>query len=389
MVNSCYSLKNLLMVLVVLIFGCKTGRYFNQDHTADTNNQKTKQSEILATKAALCRKDNKLWHEETSTCVDAKTFCGFKKAEGYIFQDDLCLSPEQQCLLEKGSEWVDGICKSARVICEEKTDGSRFVNGTCLSPKEFCKSKGEHYIWSESRNECELQGFLNYCQDPSISQTASLTVLELRRFAKAGLQLERQASCSETHSYLKSINQLRLVYDQGDKNSVRIQDAFPLIEFSQLTQLELTNQGISDLSPLAFLADLEYLDLQNNELNDLSPLAGLLQLKFLFLGYNRNIISISSLKNLKKIEVLQIFSATISNLSPLEQLKSLKRLSLRDNPISSVYYLRLLENLELDGGLDLIYTNIARLPLEKRNQQNCPTIGDISEAVKKFCLTAP
>ena len=374
------------MILLFISYACKT---FKQDHTADTNNKETQESEILATKAAICEQNGKLWDAETSSCIDAKTFCALKQDEGYIYQNDLCLSPEQQCLLEKGSAWVDGVCKTASVICEEKPDGSKFVNGVCLNPEEFCKSKGEHYVWSSENKECGLRGFLNYCQDPAVSNSAFITVLELKKVAKTGLNLQRDATCSETYNYLKEQNQLRIVYDKADKNSVRFSNIYPLAEFQQLKQLELTNQRISDLLPLSYLTGLEYLDLQNNEIYDLNHLSGLLQLKFLFLGYNRSILSLDGLKNLSKLEVLELFGATISNLSPLEQLKNLRRISLRDNPINSIYYLRLLEKLDQDNGLDLLYTNIARLPLSERTQENCPTLGDISEAVRKFCQTAP
>ncbi|MFK7826918.1 MAG: leucine-rich repeat domain-containing protein [Oligoflexales bacterium] len=383
------SLVGKLILLVFISYACKADRFFNQNHTADTNNKETKPADILATKAAICRQNDKLWDVETSTCVDAKTYCSLNEGKGYVYQNELCLSPEQQCLLEKGSEWIEGVCKSASVICEEKTDGSKFINGTCLNPEEFCKTKGKHYVWSSKNQECGLRGFLNYCQDPSVSDTAFVTVLELKKIAQSGLNLQRTTTCSEAYDYLKEVKELRLIHDKENGNSVRIVDLFPLVEFRQLKQIEFTNQGIADLLPLSFLSELEYLDLQNNEISNLVPLNGLLRLKFLFLGYNRSILSIGGLENLKNLEVLELYGATISNLGPLEQLKKLKRISLRDNPISSVYYLRLLENLDKDSGLDLLYTNIARLPLKDRNQQNCPSQGNISEAVKKFCLTPP
>ncbi|NRA47059.1 MAG: hypothetical protein HRU09_19085 [Oligoflexales bacterium] len=378
-----------VVVVALLSYGCKADRFLNQDHTLDTNTRTTEQSEILATKAAICREDDKLWDTDTNTCMDAKSFCKLKETEGYVYQNELCLSPEQQCLLAKGSEWVDGVCKSASVVCEEKSDGSTFVNGTCLNPEEFCKSKGEHYVWSTRNNECGLRGFLNYCQDPSVSESAFTTVLELKKIAKTGLGLQRSPTCSESFEFLKGLEQLRLVHDNKRQDSIRIRDLYPLIEFNGIKQLELTNQGINDLMPLSYLTQLEYLDLQNNELDELVYVSGLVKLRYLFLGYNRSILSLGGLENLKNLEVLELFGATISNLSPLEQLKNLRRLSLRDNPINSVYYLRLMEKLDIEDGLDLLYTNISRLPLAQRNEQNCPSKGNISEALKKFCQTEP
>ena len=385
----CIGLPRAVIFMVLLSYGCKTDRFFNQDHTADTNNRPTEQSEILDTKAALCRENDKLWDTESGTCLDAKTFCTLKEEEGYIYQNELCLSPEQQCLLARGSEWIDGVCKSASVVCNERNDGSTYVGGECLNPQEHCLSKGEHYVWSTENNECGLRGFLSYCQDPSVSETAFVTILELKKIARVGLNLQRDPTCSEAYNHLKGLEKLRLVYNDSNVNSVRINDAFPFVEFQNIKQLELTNQGLSDLLPLSFLTKLEYLDLQNNEVSDLMPLSGLIQLRYLFLGYNRSILSLAGLEALKNLNVLEVFGGTVSDLSHLEQLKNLSRLSLRDNPINSIYYLRLLKNLTTDGGLDLLYTNIARLPLSQRNEQNCPTRGDISDAVKVFCITPP
>lgn len=365
-----------------LLLSCKT-KFFGDDHILDTNTKDTKDEEIDRAKSHNCYKDGKIWEKESDECVQAQKYCMNRK-DGSIWQNGLCLSLEDQCLLEKGAKWTSQGCRSAKLVCEVDSRGV-LLDGNCLTNKEYCNYQGVHYHWAED-NTCKLKGFLELCQQKGLDHKLDRTINILAGYVKNELSLIGRPSCLQMQGHLKSETSIKIIYDERNPGFGQIEDAYPLRDFTQLKHLELTNNKITDITPLTSLKNLNYLDLQNNSLKDLSPLAQLTNLKELHLGYNRDIVTITPLKDLKNIQKLYLFGAKITQLEPLEKLTHLTYLSLRDNPVSNIYPLRFLKQLNV---LDLKYTPISRTALIDRDEKICPIQGDISQAIKDFCRTPP
>lgn len=371
-------------LLLILFMNCKQQNIFRGKSSGENNTEPVSEADLDRGKRLSCRKEGKIWNDQSRSCMSEKEFC-LSKQDGSIWRtvgdSFTCLSKRDQCLLETGSEWTGTVCLSAREICEKNNDGSKFTDGVCLTPEGSCLKRGYHYKWSSSEQSCELRTFLDYCRDQKPEEATLLTVREIRRVATVTLELTEEASCQQTKDWLSTSDSLRLL-DTRDR--LLLTDIYPIAEFVQLERLELTNNRIKDIYPLSRLINLEFLDLQNNQvLTFLDDLAGLEKLRYLFLGYNR-IIDLSPLASLKNLRMLSLFDNQISELSPLEGLSNLEALHLKSNPIRSLYPLRNLHKLtELDIGL----TPVGRgdIPL---TETNCPKEGKISETIRNFCEQA-
>lgn len=152
-----------------------------------------------------------------------------------------------------------------------------------------------------------------------------------------------------------------------------LSDISPLAELTELTHLNLHTNWISDISPLRELSKLVDLRIAENPLTDISPLSGLTELRVLrmhrhgdFIGgqnprthmgatgllFTNAVTDISPLANLTKLVDLNIHTQDISDLTPLRGLTSLLELRLAGNSFTDLSPLRgltTLEYLELTG----------------------------------------
>lgn len=371
-----------VMLIILLLTGsaCKQNSGFRDQHSADTNTGDLNQSDVEKGQALLCRKSGKIWDTKKKSCVGQQEFCT-SKGDGSVWQQiegkDVCLSQRDQCLIEKGAEWKDDKCHSARELCDARNDGSQFVDGVCLTPEAVCLAQGYHYKWTD-QGECRLKQFMEYCQDKDILGDTEKTIVEIKRISAVALKIQGRSSCQQAYDWLLKQTELRLL---DTKDQLQLTDIYPLAEFTNITQLELTNNRIEDVFPLGKLINLKFLDLQNNKvLKNLDGLSGLENLEYLFLGYNK-VNSLKPLENLKKLKYLSIFDNQINDLSPLKSLTALETLHLKSNPVRSLEDIRNLTNLNT--------LNIKFTPLEvgdePLNETNCPKEGKISPAVKSFC----
>ena len=187
-------------------------------------------------------------------------------------------------------------------------------------------------------------------------------------------------------SNLRGIENLRrLVAVELQDN--KIEDLAPLGELSKLTELNLSNNGITDLEAVNFDSlsglPLRSLSLQNNvvksedgdqvRLSDVSLVNELNTLEALDLR-NNHVADISPLSDLNHLQILDLRENLIEDLSPLQNLTSLIELNLRANlikdlsPLSelnSLIYLNVHSNTAIDtieplAGLQNLHTLIMR-----------------------------
>ncbi len=183
---------------------------------------------------------------------------------------------------------------------------------------------------------------------------------------------DRDQSCQNKKAQEKTIEALRKIGDLTDKQKT---DCTALGKYiAQATSLTLMFRGLETLEPLNLFNHFEELYLLGNNLQDdkkghgvsaLLPLSGMKKLTTLFLNKN-GIINLGPLSGLVNLETLHLAANNISDLSPLTKLNKLRNLNIDNNPMAK-----------------FTYTATSTRITEKV----CPTIGDVSELIKKVCTT--
>ncbi len=134
----------------------------------------------------------------------------------------------------------------------------------------------------------------------------------------------------------------------------RISDISALSNLTNLTTLHLVWNEISDISPLSNLTSLTILTLAFNQIEDISSLSGLTELTTLTLAENQ-ISDISALSALTKLEGLFLLGNQITDISPLSALINITNLRLDMNQINDISPLSNLTALtDLELGLNRI-----------------------------------
>lgn len=128
---------------------------------------------------------------------------------------------------------------------------------------------------------------------------------------------------------IKCQNRLRI---WGHKNIV---DPTPLLKFTGLKELSISNSGITDFTFLTQLKKLKELDLDTRDIEDLSPLKDLTKLQNLSLVETK-VIDLAPLKNLKQLKILHLRGTKITDLSPLKNLTKLQTLAIVETNISNL-----------------------------------------------------
>lgn len=104
---------------------------------------------------------------------------------------------------------------------------------------------------------------------------------------------------------------------------------------SGLTYLDLQHNAIRDISPLSFMKQLKELDLSHNALENLSALSGLSQLESLNVSYN-SLTSLVPLAGCTGLKVLNVSNNKITVLTGLDSLTGLAELSCSYNELTAV-----------------------------------------------------
>lgn len=118
-----------------------------------------------------------------------------------------------------------------------------------------------------------------------------------------------------------------------DLSNKGITDISDLAECTQLQTLNLKGNDISDLTPLESLENLTWLCLWDNDIKDVSPLGTLTQLTYLDLEDNE-ITNINALSSLTNLTELYIDGNDIGRFNALSSMNNLKKLGLRDTGLT-------------------------------------------------------
>jgi internalin A len=136
-----------------------------------------------------------------------------------------------------------------------------------------------------------------------------------------------------------------------DLRGARMVDFSPLLDFANLTELNLESTLFTDLSLLAGCSKLEMLSLVGTPLSSLESLPVLPQLQMLNLDWTQ-ISDLVGIERSSKLRSLSLANSAVSDLLPLAGMKSLRRLDLARTLVSdlkALCALRALESLSLHG----------------------------------------
>ncbi len=74
----------------------------------------------------ICNADGNIWQD--GACKTPEQACS---DEGNVWKDGACITPERDCL-ENGGTWSDGACKTEQQICDEQ-EGFHWSDGACVA----------------------------------------------------------------------------------------------------------------------------------------------------------------------------------------------------------------------------------------------------------------
>ncbi len=140
-----------------------------------------------------------------------------------------------------------------------------------------------------------------------------------------------------------------VIRDRSDldfSGQTEFSDLSPLVGFTRLENLDLSETSVTDLSPLSSCSNLKVLRLNGCQVVDLTPLAGLTQLEELQICQT-DVSDLSALASLKNLTWLRANYCPIQDISALAGLDSLTRLDLAGCQVSDFSPLSGLANLVL------------------------------------------
>jgi len=140
-------------------------------------------------------------------------------------------------------------------------------------------------------------------------------------------------------------------------SNLGITDISVLSSCTNLKSLDLSGNYISDISPLMDIPGLEWLSIENNRVTDLRPLMGVTSLKVIN-AENNEISNIAALGSLTELEELYLGGNRITDFSVLGKLQELSTLGLEntglnDEGLANVMEIPDLRILMLEGNPDI------------------------------------
>ena len=139
-------------------------------------------------------------------------------------------------------------------------------------------------------------------------------------------------------------------------NTIRNMDALSTI--STLEELNLEHNAVTGLQALAALSNLTKLNLAHNSVSDLSPLANCVNLSWLHAG-NNAISTITAVNQLPNLSYLALSYNSISDISILKECTSLTELYLSNNLLTNILALNNLSKLQV---LDFAHNEVHEIP---------------------------
>lgn len=281
-----------------------------------------------------------------SEALTPRDECLKKVVEGYVWQDERCLSPDAQKCITGGDFWTndDKCITPSEKGCIDRNDGSKWSENRCVLVDELnCRKRGYHFSWDNSQEQCKAKTFIDYCEDSNIPEQ------DLKYTMNLMLTLPGVTSddCYQASRDLNTITSISL-------KDRKIKNLAPLAKLSNIEKLDLQGNDIVDISPLEGLSKLTYLNLAANQITNIAPLGKLPALKELSLTENQ-VVDLLPIAGMKYLEILYLKKNQIATIDPLVHepdieaggLKYLKTLNLSDNcGISNIAGLLRLKNLK-------------------------------------------
>ena len=304
-----------------------------------------------------------------SQALTARDECLKKVVEGYVWQDERCLSPDAQKCIAGGDFWTndDKCITPSEKGCIDRNDGSKWSENRCVLVDELnCRKRGYHFSWDNSQEYCKAKTFIDYCEDKNIPEADLKYTMNLM-LTLPGVPAD---DCYEAAKVLNTITSISL-------KDRKIKNLAPLAKLTNIEKLDLQGNDIVDVGPLEGLNKLTYLNLASNQITNIAPLGKLPALKELSLTENQ-IVDLLPIAGMKYLEILYLKKNQIATIDPLVNepnveaggLKRLKTLNLSENcGLSNIAGLLRLESLE-----DLTVQNVG---LESANIPAFPAKVDI------------
>ncbi|MGI9544056.1 MAG: leucine-rich repeat domain-containing protein [Cyclobacteriaceae bacterium] len=169
---------------------------------------------------------------------------------------------------------------------------------------------------------------------------------------------------------LRKMKNLRKLDLSGNKY---IADLLPLVELTQLKELDISQTKISDLAPLRNLTKLESFNCSYTSVSDLKPLRYAIDLRILNVS-NSRIADFTIIENYPNLQMVNASNTSLDNLNHLAKSKDLKTLFVAQTQIKSLAPLKDLRKLVSVNSSNTTITNLAPLSgltrLERLNIEN-------------------
>lgn len=196
---------------------------------------------------------------------------------------------------------------------------------------ELCLSDSEAVLTSDLWDVTELE-------IPS-----EISVLSDLQYFENLESLVIRGSSADDYSFLSKLFSLKTLDVSGSAISAETLKYIGLLP--ELTDLNLSECGLTDISALANATNLVTLDLSNNSIQDISALADLEHLETLNLQTNA-VNLLGSLSEMPALRELNIANNNLSTLAPLENSKQLVTLIADNNQLMDVSVLVSMDSLE-------------------------------------------
>lgn len=146
---------------------------------------------------------------------------------------------------------------------------------------------------------------------------------------------------TEIFNRLRTICQTRFLNLQGNKG---IDDLAPLLEFSELTSLNMSGTSVHDLSPLRNSNKLKTLNASNTNITDLSPLRYCNSLQDIDVS-STQIKDLDVLYMLNNVEKLNISNTRVNDISPVAACSDMTHLIFKSGNLTNITPIKDLEKL--------------------------------------------
>jgi Leucine-rich repeat (LRR) protein len=250
----------------------------------------------------------------------------------------------------------------------------------------------------------ESSSFMGWCQSyengtmsPSQARTMYSVMARVyfrRSSERSDFENRRLSSCGATRERLADKYSLNL-YES------RISDLTPLeslVEFKQLKELRLDNNGLRSVEGLGQLTQLEVLRLDENSIYDISPLASLVNLRDLDLSES-HVSDFTPLSSMVSLERLNLSYVGITDVAPvveaLKNLPNLQEVKLMANDFTDATPLDVLRAQGVEVSVDKaeMCSNISRGTSkwirELCREYICEEIDEDKKWQVEFCASEP